>query len=416
MPLDGSAEEIAQCRQQYPLPPDVRYALDNMLSDWEIDEGSYIALNLFVPRAPILEAIDGNTRYRALGTRLMGLVDEALPVLPQEVRNGIAQTSLQWLRRDLIGLAEVYAGWAIEDEVTGGAMKPWLPRWRRRIRRNGEMGKRTARRLHSPAFIARTVRANVESRHRRDMAKPILDRVEAATALTDCLGDYARDMEEQRERAREAGIRRLVGAERISGARPGLLRKQRRRSRAVIRRSLRAAAAVLPDSKVRLFARGESVRLPGDTLDLAVRLQGTLDARGHGALAVTALVPGGAAALASLCVYHEGLPALDQLAALALAMSAGEEADIIHDANITTMLPGGREHPLLAEREKRDLAARTVEARVWTRIDRSYWSNQDLQARRNAYWQATRRIWTERLAVFVGGRRFRMLDLTQAMA
>lgn len=421
MPLDTSRDVVAECRQPYPLPADARYVLDGILNDFGIDDGSYVALNLFVPRKPILDAIDGPMteapatwrRRFSLGLRLMRLVDEALPTFPDEVRNGIAFASKQWLRRNLVDLAEMYAGWAFEDETTGGAMEPWLPRWRQRICRNGEVGKRTARRLHAPSFIARAVKARIESRQRREMATAILHRIESATDLTDCLSTYAAEMAAQRERERLEGMRRLLANDRavVPSPRVRLKRKRAIQGRAVIKRSLRAATAVLPESDVRAFIHGERICLSGATIDLAVRLQATLSEKGHGVLNVTAIARDGTA-LASLCVFHERTPALDQLAALALAMGAGEEADIIHDANIVQMFPAGREHPLLAAREKRDAAVLAdTRSRNWTQIDRSYWSFEERRARETAYWDATKHIWIERLAVFVCGRRVKLLGL-----
>lgn len=424
MPLDSAApvpvrDPVAECRQPYPLPPDVRYVIDGILGEQGIDDGSYIALNLFVPRKPILDAIDNHDvdagrltwrRRHALGLRLMDLVGTTLPGLPLEVRNGIAFSSLQWLRRDLEGLARVFAAWAFEDEITGGAMKPWLPRWRRRIRSNGEVGKRTMRRLGSPAFIARVVKGHHESRERREMGSRILDRVERATVLTDCLGSYAAEMAAQRERAYIESIRQFVETGGTADKeQPAARRRRIRHRRAVIRRSLRAASAVLPASQIRAFARAESVRIAGCTLDLAVRPQAPLAERGHGVLDVTAMAHDGTERLASLCIYHDRTPALDQLAALALAMGAGEEADIVHDANIVQMFPAGREHPLLAARETRDISARTADPANWTTIDRSYWSFDERRAREQAYWEATKHIWIERLAVFACGRRVTML-------
>jgi hypothetical protein len=427
-PLQESAEDtIAACRQPYPLPPDVRYVVDNILADDEIDEGSYIALNLFLPRQPIFDVIgnpnvgdehepSGYVRRRGLGLKLMELVEAALPALPMEVQNGLAFSSLQWLRRDLENLAWVYARWAFEDSIIGGCQKAWLrpPR----IRRTGEPFKRTLRRLHAPSFIARQVKAQEESEPRRARASRILDRVEGATGLSDRFCLYALDLAEQREQARREAMRQFLAAHRKTADKTAATRKRVHLERAVIRRSLRVASAVLPDAQVRAFVHGESIRIPGAAFDLAVKLQTSITSQGHGVLDVNAVTRDGAM-LASFCVYHTKTPALDQLTAMALAMGAGEEAEIIRDANIIQMFPAGREHPLLADREKREAADRAaavarIEAQDRVRVDRSHWSSQELECRANAYWDATKHIWIGRLAVFACGRRVKLLGLAAA--
>lgn len=420
MPLDTAPVPLPHyCRQTYPLPPDARYVLDNMLDDWGLDEGSYMALNLFVPRLPILALLDasgtgdvriGLHRREMLSEQLLDLVDATLPDLPDEVRSGLGWASLAWLRRDFYGLAKVYSDWAHEDEIVGGCMKKFLRV--RRIRRNGEVYPRTMRRLLSPAFIARFVKQQRESMQRRRMATRILNRVERVGDPVDCLGGFAEEMAAQRERARQEAYKRFRTLGSVKDINPAMERKLLRKRRGVIKRSLNFASAVLSADQIRTFAHGKAVRISGQTLDLLVSPTGGMADCGHGALHVEAAAPGGQA-LASLCTYQDKTPALDQLASLSLAMGAGEEAEIISVANIVQMHPGGREHPLLAERENRHIAVgaerRAAQADNWTVIDRSWWSYGETRNRQRSYWDATKHIWLERLAVFACGRRVKML-------
>lgn len=429
MPLDSAPQDIiAACRHPTSLPGDVRQVLDGLLDDWCIDEGSYIALNLFAPREPISALIAKHrtkvveadwdlagplpaTLYadrRRIAPAVLDLAEAAIASLPQQVFDGLAQFSLGWLRRDLEGLAEVFSMWVHEDETTGGCMKHI--RDRRRISSSGEVWRRTARQIRSPAFIARYVKGREESLHRRAMANRILDRAQRASRLSGAAFEaYASELAAQREADRVAGLQRLRADLEKAGKDTVAARKRTRQRRSALKRALAVAAAIVSDDAIRAFVRGGAVRLPGQTLDLAVKLAARPTDRGHGCLAVYVTAPDSREVLAHLCTYIEDTPALDQLAAFALAMQAGEEAQIIADANITALLPAGREHPLLAERVQRHLAARASREASWTPIGRDRWSLEEKRSRESAYWQETRHIWVERLAVFACGRRVKML-------
>lgn len=419
---------LSACRQQYPLPPDIRYVLDGMLEDQLLDQGSYIALNLFVPRTPILAVIDAEEPSDELPMRtykarqlkqglILDLVDQHLRELPQIICDGLAHCSLDWLRRDFYSLAEVYAMWVHEDETTGGALKDF--RQQVRVRRNGEVFPRTARRIRSPSYIARYVKQREESFQRREMATRLLDRVERAQPENGrgFLHEVEAELAAQREAARTSAIRQLCLEQANVGHLPEVAamlkrvlspaKKRQRQRRAVIRRALNVAAAVLPDQDVRAFVHGQGVRLPGQTMDLVVRPRGSVAERGHGAIDVQVTAPASSEVLASLCTYIERTPALDQLVGFALAMQAGEEADIIAKANITNLLPAGRDHPLLAAREKQHVVDRAAPRLMPNR--RGVWSLADVREYANAYWDETKHMWVERLSVFACGRRVKML-------
>jgi hypothetical protein len=429
MPLDGAvatavshhSDMIASCRQKYPLPPDVRYVLDHLLDEWGLDEGSYMALNLFVPRAPIIKLIDcqpgeriserGMDRKKTLAESLLDLIDDAFSCMTPIVQSGLAHASLHWLARDLHGLGQIFAHWAFEDEISGGCLKNF--RDRKRICRNGDVWPRTLRRIHSPAFISRYVKRAQESEQRRRLATRILNRTERVPVLDDHLAQYSVELTNQREDARRAAIAQfeasgVAGAPLRSSGTRRALRKRVASHRAIIKRAVNAASMILSSDQISAFASGAPVRLPGQSLDLLVTLSGGLADCGHGAISVAAAAPQGEV-LASLCTYVEGTPALDQLAALALAMKAGEEAQIISDANIIKMMPAEEEHPLLAERASRHLAQQISRASNWTRIGRDCWSYEERRGRIDAYWNATQAIWLERLAVFACGRRVKLL-------
>lgn len=421
--------ELSDFRQKYPLPPDIRYVLDGMLDDQLIDQGSYLALNLFVPRAPILAILDDavtNTDQlpgitykirRQKQAAILDVVDAYLPELPQVICSGLAYCSILWLRKDFHDLANVFALWVHEDETTGGALKAF--RERVRIRRNGDVFPRTARRIRSPGYIARYVKHAPESLERRVMATRLLNRIERADParagfLDDVVGflnNAEQELAAQREEARVEALRQFRSGALFAHVRKTLeadVRKHRFHHRAVIKRSLNIARAVLPEEQVRAFIRGEGVRLPGQSMDLLIRPNGSMAEKGHGAIDVKVLAPGSPELLASLCTYIHNTPALDQLAGFALAMQAGEEADIISKANITTLLPAGQAHSLLAERQNRHVTER-AQPPPSRPNRRGVWSLADVRDYANAYWEETKHMWVERLSVFACGRRVKML-------
>lgn len=65
--------------------------------------------------------------------------------------------------------------------------------------------------------------------------------------------------------------------------------------------------------------------------------------------------------LGGLCLYFEDTPVLDQLAALAMHVQAGEERDLVADGNLYSVTQYGLSHPILVGR-KRDAAVAAVAA------------------------------------------------------
>jgi len=140
--------------------------------------------------------------------------------------------------------------------------------------------------------------------------------------------------------------------------------------RRVIKRAFRTAVRVLPAADVSKFARGDSIRLEGQKLDLIVERSGSLAGIGAHQLDIT-LAERGGKRLADLCLYIDNTPALDQLTGLALAMAAGDEHDLVRDANVIRVYPAGENHPLLMGRKRAQVAA-TRATDPATRIKDSY--------------------------------------------
>jgi hypothetical protein len=128
----------------------------------------------------------------------------------------------------------------------------------------------------------------------------------------------------------------------------------RRMRRSIRRSTIRAAtiaSAILGATAVSAFARGEPVRLPTPSnMVMEVALSGSISRSGHGAVQVN-LRDDEDKYLAGLCVYQE-LPALDQLASLALHVQSGGLTDILTVGNVYNISPEAFAHPLLAEKKR----------------------------------------------------------------
>lgn len=409
--------------QAAPLPPDVRYVLDGMLDNQQLDEGSYVALNMFVPRQPLLGILDGEpgsddralpgeqlSRRRRLEVPILDLVDDTLGTLPGDVAAGLTRMSLRWLNREIDALANVLAGWAIEDEVTGGCMTDW--RRQPRMHHHGAIWTRTRRRVWSPQFINRYVKRAAESRALRIMATRLLARTDRYGAIAFDMTALVAELDARREEARQIGIAKILAeAEAITpqalllnGPTRCAVARRRRERRKTLKRAYALAATVLPAADLQAFNQGAFVRLQGHQVDLLVRRDRSMSAHGHGALDVRVSRPGGAEVVAKLCVYVERTPALDQLVAFSLAMRAGEEAEIIDTANILKLTDSGREIALLAEREKRHVAQRSVTSA------RPMWDRSSFRAKVEEYIEATHAQYVDRLRVVTCGRRAHLLE------
>lgn len=381
-----------------PIPPDIEFVMDAALEHQELDATSHIALKLYAPRRALMDIIDSDWRLGpdtlqprlAMARSLADMADSILWRLPVERRGAIALAGAQHVRHEVRSLAWTLATWAIEDEIVGGCLKPWK-RLSHRARARYEMTPRQARRLHGPNWIRRYVKTNTDARQLRNYGGRTLRLMQgvvasdvraAADAL---LADLVAQHDGYR-RTNERAVRQMRG-ERAAPA-SNRLRRQRRQ---VIKRAAATAGAVLSPSDVSAFAAGRAVYLDGATLGLEVARVMSCATLGHSGLSVIAVDRASRRTLASLCVYHEATPALDQLTALALAMQSGEEAEILATANLSNVTDLGVEHPLIAERGRANR--------------RPEWRPRDEQEMKNeAYWEQTKPLWVQSLGVFVLGR------------
>jgi len=441
MILDGGSTDLAlidaDFRQKFPLIPDIAYAIDNMChQDDFIDLGHYIALTIYVPRAPIREIIDAEhidnekwPKRQLRAEQLMDIAGQTIRTLPPEIVGGLAYASLHWLDGRLTSFVNWLASWAYQDATTGGAAKSFIrpPR----LDDDAHPFKRTARQLRSPDFIKRHVRSEKEPRQFRTHVARIIALTELvpSSLIRDQSPLFHSEMDAQRQRAKVEGAKRMAEfwadaeAGRAVYDEPGRHvelkrklakgRKRRvRRERAVIKRGLLAAERFLPRSTISDFVHGRPVLIRGTHMDLMVQSRGNLAARGHGAIDLSAVKITSEAdpeKFADLCFYVDDTPAIDQLTAIALNLQSDDETEVIKAANVTLLLPGGRDIPMLADRARDSvLHQRAADPENWTTLISGRFSRRDCRETRqlneSAYIEETRSIWRERVEVEILGR------------
>lgn len=386
-----------------PLPPDVEYVLDAALEHGEIAAATHVMCRLYAPRLDLMAIVDrdwalGPEQLRSRLTMcaaLDALAGDLLTRLPPDKRAAIALADAQHLKGEVHSLAWCLATWAIEDTIKGGCLEPYQ---RRQSACNAryELSPRQHRKLYGREWPRHYVKTCSESRSLRAKGRRCLDwlghRLPTSAAIRAAAAAISTDLQVRHEgyrRFNERAIARYAEGLRAGGKAQS--RDHQRRARRIIKRAYQCASTVLPARMLADFAVGRGVFLDGATLSLEVVRLGSSASTGHGMLSVTAVDPSTRARLADLCVYHENTPALDQLTALALAMQAGEEAEIILTANLSRVTDLGLAHPLVAERGK-------------AHAERPRRPRDDVQEKNEAYWQATKSHWIETLGVFTLGR------------
>lgn len=387
--------------QGAPLPPDVAYYLDAALEYDELDAGSHVTLRLYAARAdlvaiiddvpPVGHHLDGKlSERRAKAQRLADLADTLLAEQPPTIRSGIAWAGLMHLQSEVSRLAWTLAVWAHEDTIVGGCLEPF----KRRLGKHGRayrLSPRQDRRLHSRAWIGRYVRNNLEANQLRERGRQVLARTAGLSPDRDAIAAVEREIARQREAYRRVEDSLARAMMRSIRAEHGVPRRLMRKKRRVIARAASTAVAIVGQDRVRDFAAGKTVVIEGERIAFAVARAASCGTLGHGALHLEAVDKVTHARLADLCLYHPETPALDQLSAIYLGVLAGEEAEIMQTANLSRVTDAGRAHPLIEQRG----------------IPERAWEPRTLSAQANeAYWDATRPMWVERLSVFVLGARY----------
>ena len=413
------------------LAPDVEYFIDAALEHDEIDAGTHFVCKLYGPRTVLTRIVDDKfelsrttmaARLRCCAA-LADLADEIIRDLPHARRAAITLAGLRHGRTHVHRTAWFYAIASMEDMIVGGCVEDYKkPGNRQEAERmwHFEPSPKQRRRLYSPQWMRRYVKQMRETAALRRTCSRLLSRcwpIDFVSAAADCDALMA-VVDAQRQAYRienERRIREMI-TKPIAVPRITIEAKRRERHRRrVIHRAASTAAAVLGTDAVSRFARGEPVIIDGATLSIAVERSGSSAHMGHSAIGVTALDKQGTR-LASMCVYHERTPALDQLTALGLSMAAGEEEEIIRTANLSNITDAGRSHPLIAAKIADKITADVLRSgmvtivdagtgRVVSRHQRGDRSHHVVQReKQEAYWQETRDVWLEATGIAAMGR------------
>lgn len=378
-----------------PLAPDIEYFLDGAAEAWEINAFDHAVLRFFGNRTRIMEIVDANTpapppRVTVLRARMNRCLEldryahEIARDLSEAECRGLFAASLIGEHHFIRSTAEIFASWNFEDETKGGCLKPFKMPLEKRSHVDGELTPRMQRQLHAPAAIRRYVRLydGELNPHRRTLAAnmrrlPWPDGPHEA----DMLEAYYHEVRERWSRTNQAAITQIYGKK------PD--KKLIRRRRKTIRKSTAAAASVLGDNEVGKFIRGQAVRIKGESIVFSVSKSWTgLAGEGHGGIRVD-LENFSGERLANLCLYFDGMPALDQLAAVALHVEAGNETHLLDTGNVGALTEAGVAHPALGKRANpRGLDLRDPYLLV-NRAQRTF------EARRDAYILRTLPIYFE---------------------
>lgn len=393
--------------QKAPFPPDVEYFIDAALDHEELDATAALTLKLYAPRTPIMNIIDMEYKHdgpvymaRRISkcSALTALADDILYQLPIETRAPLAWAGVRHVKHWVGGTAHMMAWWAQEDMIKGGCGEPYktarnraewrhinaytlMPSQSRRLYRKGWIRKYVDQSPDKARLVTMGVRTRARVRG-MDLLS-VSNQVDRISALLEAQHEGYR-------RTNECVIRQFAARElRISGRDT----KQRRK---VVTKAAATAERVIGRDSLNRWNTGQPVTIVGQTVAFEIARSGSSSTMGHGGLILTAVAPDSRRKLANMCLYHEGTPALDQLTALALAVSAGEEAEIMATANLTNVTDLGSRHPL-------------IEGHASAKREQP-WRPRDIVAEKNErYWQETKPIWLETLGTRVLGRDWKVL-------
>lgn len=391
------------------LASEIEYLLDCAVEASELDACTAMTLRLYGDNDEIRASTGGDPhcgyeeRFRQMMT-LTPIADRILVDLPIKRQAGLMHLGLRGLIYEIETMAETFANWAMSDEIEGGCLLPFRDRAKARKK---IVFKNTSRRLYSPGFIRRYVKAHKHDSH---CLVEIAGMMRRRTRLfpSKFLSDSS-IMED---------YRRLANA--MTQPCETTLAIPKRK---MLLRSLRMAQRILGDKTVAAFCRGETVKIMGPNTVLMLQKRGRFSDVGHGCLSVV-LADQNGAQLADLCTFVEATPTLDQLSAFALWMMAGEERELLRTSNIITLHPAGESHPLLIEKRGRheeeqvealadlirlvgaDQAKKILDFIKTPRkpLPPPHFTNEEQRARNDTYWQETKFLWIDAMMVMVIGR------------
>jgi hypothetical protein len=423
-----------------PLPGHVEYTLDAATECGEIDACTSSTLRLYgdperldaivgkplnaeditarlaIPadRRPQQIFSSQNDRIK-IAVQLMASADDILPQLEDQRRGALIHDGLRGVRFQMNSLCEVLADWALTDTVEGGSLEAFKKGRAILLDKRGAPYRRTYRMLCSPSYIRRYVKRihSEEIGSLRRSVSVLTARIETVPRNYVYSNEIVwADMEEQLASFREHRSREVAELERRLTARdmeivpsafkqlPTHMDPKRRK---LLKRASKIASSVLGVQAVNALARGDKIKVEGPTITLQMQKRGLLTDFGHGQLSVAILDHSGVP-LADLCIYQDKVPVIDQAVGFALMIQSGMEKELVDESNIIRATADGEKNELIAEKTRstinRELGGiRQISGR-WGYETHRQW------ARR--YWEETKPIWLDTVAVAVMGRNRKM--------
>lgn len=344
--------------QSSSLHHEEQYFIDCAAEYGEITPAAWYAIMLWGDRARVEAIISAPQRGRGWRASrkitCLALEDYATELtlsMPIEIQRAMMACAVVHSAKWISDAADALIYWNFDDSTRGGALRGF-----RKVclcDHNYNPTPRAKRRLFARRAIRRYVKMDAESvPHMVDLAHRL-----RRLPWPESMSEYRIIMDMLAEQ-REAIRRRQVDAQRAAmdrvlnrGKPYRVIRKERRQLRRKIIRSAAIASAVLGASAVSAFARGEPVEMRGERMILEAAPSSSIGRDGHGACNLTIKDIDGEP-LGSLCCYFDKTPALDQLAAFALHMAAGEEDTVLEIGNVYAVTQAGATHPLIAGRIK----------------------------------------------------------------
>lgn len=393
--------------QKAPLAPDCEYFIDAAVEHEELDACAALTLKLYAPRVTLMSIIDQEYKHDGPAWMrqrvrkcddLTALADGIHCQLPVDVRGPLAWAGVRHVRHWVTGTANMMAWWAQEDMIKGGCAEPYKRARNRAHWRHIEaytLMPSQRRRLYNDGWIRKYVHQSPEKKRLSVMGMRTRARTRGLDWLSvkDQAEKIAAMLEAQHESYRRTNERviRQFAARELKQARA--LTKAHRK---VAAKAAATAERVIGRDNLNRWNTAQPVTITGSTIAFDVARSNSSTTMGHGGLILTAVDKDTGRKLANMCFYHEQTPALDQLTALALAVAAGEEAEIMATANLSNVTEIGAKHPLI---EGHKAASRERQ-----------WRPRDIAQERNEeYWQATKPIWLDTLGTIVLGQDWKVL-------
>ena len=375
------------------VAPDLQYVLDSAVEAGHISGGAHATLFLFASNEEIdaiLEAPSNRPHWKGLmrkGIALEHYAQGVIAEMPLADAEALRSSSAVTILQKFNEYVEYAATKSFEDGAFGGFARDRHDRGFQGTR----LSRKLRRRLYGPNWIDRQCKLFASEYEMQGQIEiwRINDRRfdfshEAVTRVHQLYQEHGR----RRQQAIDEFMRRMD---------PATVKERkvetRKRRRATVRAAV-LAAGVLGASQVSAFARGEPIHIDAGNLIVEATKTSCVTGIGHGAMRVNLLEPD-RTHISGLCVYQD-LPVLDQLATLGLFAQAGQVDKVIDAGNLYNTAPNARTRLGMKEPERATVS-----------MDDFQRCTADVKFRRGlelAYFEQTKRIWTERMAVHCYGR------------